>query len=218
MLRPKIVIALRAAVFLLLTLPALLSAQFVITNPGGNLGTSPLANDVLSCTNNDNQLQFRLTGSPGGVNPVFTIMLPASIDYVSGTVAVVSSNLVVTPTVGPNIGSANQPSFQVTGNFSAGDYVVVRLDRIADCDAAPGGGYQDAVSVVPSNTGAVFSNNYDVLAANLSVVASSPVNTSVGSTESVTGTITNGGNGCVEEFEFTVMDAPGLMTTSLMIG
>jgi hypothetical protein len=140
------------------------------------------------------------------------------VNYIPGTVMVVNSNLAVAPTIGVNTGTASQPTFQITGTFGAGDFIVVSLERIANCDAVPGGGKQDAISTSPGIGGPVNSNNYDVLAANLSVVASTPVTTSVGSTETVPGMITNGGNGCVTDFEFTVMDAPGVMTTSIVIG
>ena len=139
------------------------------------------------------------------------------VSYIDGTVTVVNSNLAVAPTIGPNTGTPGQPSFEITGNFAAGDFIVISLERLASCQAPPGGGNQDAVNVVPSNSGAVNSNNYDVTAANLSVVASAPVTTAVGNTETVTGVITNGGNGCVSEFEFTVMDAPGTITNSIEI-
>ncbi|TXF91151.1 hypothetical protein FUA23_02675 [Neolewinella aurantiaca] len=201
-----------------LVLPGTTFSQFVITNPGGTPGTVPRADDVVSCTDNDLRVSFRLTGSPGGTNPSFSVSLPAGVNYVDGSVTVVSSSLATAPVIGLNTGSASQPQFEVSGTFGAGDYVVISLARIANCEAIPGGGQQDAVTVTPGIGGTVSSNNYDVLAANLSVVSSAPVTTSVGSTETVTGTITNGGNGCVTEFEFTVMDAPGVMTTSIDIG
>jgi len=206
-----------AVMIFLLVLPGILSAQFVITNSNGTPGTVPRADDAISCTDGDLRTIFRLTGSPGGIDPSFSLSLPTGVNYIDGTVTVVNSNLAVAPTIGPNTGTANQPSFQITGTFDAGDFIVISLARIADCDAVPGGGKQDAVAVTPGIGGAVLSNNYDVLAANLSVTADSPVTTSVGSTETVTGVITNGGNGCVSEFEFTVMDAPGVMTNSIVI-
>ncbi len=207
-----------AVLLCLIILPGVISAQFVITNPNGSPGTVPRANDAITCTDGDLRTAFRLTGSPGGVNPSFSLSFPAGVNYIDGTVTVVNSNLAVAPTIGPNTGTVNQPTFQILGNFGAGDFIVISLARIADCDAVPGGGKQDAVTVTPGTGGAVLSNNYDVLAANLSVTASAPVTTSVGSTETVTGVITNGGNGCVSEFEFTVMDAPGVMTNSVEIG
>jgi hypothetical protein len=212
----KLTIAI-AMVLSQLLLPGLVSAQFVITDPNGAPGTVPDANDVVSCTPDNRQLVFRLSASPGGMNPSFSVALAPGVSYIDGTVTVVNSNLAVAPTIGPNTGTPGQPSFQITGNFLAGDFIVISLERFARCEATPGGGNQDAVSVVPGNSGAVNSNNYDVTAANLSVVASTPVTTSVGSTETVPGSITNGGNGCVSEFEFTVMDAPGIITNSIEI-
>lgn len=196
-------------VIFLMIFPGVASAQFVITNPGGAPGTLPRADDVVTCTDGDLALSFRLTGSPGGANPSFSTSLPTGVTYLAGSVTVVSSNLGVAPTIGANTGTDSQPVFQVNGTFGPGDFIVISLERIANCDAVPGGGKQDVVTVTPASGGSRSSNNYDVLAANLSVVASTPVTTSVGNTETVPGTITNGGNGCVTEFEFTVMDAPG---------
>jgi len=201
----------------LLLFPSVLPAQFIITDPGGSPGSMLLAEDVVTCNDADMRLTFRLTSAGVAMDPVVTISLPTGVRYVPSSVTIESSNLAVAPTVAPNSGTENQPSFQLTGMFNGGDFVVVSLARIASCDAPPGGGNQDAVTVVPGSGSATLSNNYDVLAANLSVVADAPVTTAVGNTETVAGTITNGGNGCVDEFELTVMDAPGIMTTALEV-
>ena len=214
-LREQLVVTIIMVVIFLA--PSVASAQFVITNIGGNPGTAPGADDVITCTDFDRRLRFRLTASLASSDPSVSVVLPTGVNYVAGTARVEGSNLATTPTIGPNTGTTEDPIFAITGTFRAGDFVTISLDRVATCGAEPGGGKQDEVTVSPGIGGAVNSENYDILAANLSVVAGPPLATAVGETETVSGTIVNGGNGCVEEFEFTVLDAAGLMTTSIEV-
>ncbi|MFK8165465.1 MAG: hypothetical protein AB8H12_23665 [Lewinella sp.] len=44
----------------LIVVASLLTAQFVITNPSGNPGTVSMGNDVVTCTDADMQLVFRM--------------------------------------------------------------------------------------------------------------------------------------------------------------
>ena len=194
------------------------TAQFVLTNPQGNVGSDALAADVTLCTDTQSALRFRLTASPGGQNPEISIQFPDGITYIDGSIRITGSSQAPLPTISANNGTPENPRFTITGNFASGSFVTVALDRIAGCSATEGGGNKDAIFLGPNNTTLGESNNYDVLAANITVVADDPVTTQVGQMVTVTGVITNGGNGCVRSIDFVNTDAPGLETISITIG
>ena len=204
-------------VLLFFCLFSTIKAQFIITNPAGDVGTAAVAEDVSRCTDIDASLTFRLVASPGNDDPEISIVLPSGITYIDGSVSITGTNIAPAPTISANLGTPDNPRFSIDGDFDNGDYVVITLDRIADCEAIEGGGNTDEIFLGADNVSIGVSTSYDVLAANISIVAGMPRTTQVGNTEIVTGTITNGGNGCVNEIDLVILDAPGVETVSVTI-
>ena len=206
-----------AALVAMLLLSTQLNAQFAITGAGGGVNSIPLSRDVVRCVESSDAtsgyMSFRATATASNSNPVLTVDLATGVRYVEGTIELLGSQGVPGAMIIPiNIGSDTMPSFQIIGDFDVGDFVRIRLQRVANCTSDAGGGNIDEVTV---GTSSQISTDYDIREAVLSVTADNPVTTNVGEFETVMGNITNGGNGCIDTFVLEVVNAPGLITTAL---
>nr|MBX2814633.1 hypothetical protein [Saprospiraceae bacterium] len=202
-------------------------AQIVIENgdffndPGGNIGTLPSGGDVSLCglataePPGVPELVFTVahTGPADVVDPMVSITFPTGVNYVEGSLSIIDNGDGYT--ISSISATTNMVTFMIDGTLSTGDRAQITLLRIANCEALVGGGQVDEVTVA---TVTEPSLSYEVVEAVLTVVADMPVNTFVGATENVLGTISNGGFGVVDSFLLKITDAPGDTTLSVTVG
>ncbi|MEM6771724.1 MAG: hypothetical protein AAF597_14165, partial [Bacteroidota bacterium] len=195
--------------FFVLLLPV--SAQFIIEAPDGTPATIPVADDINVCFDQGATLDFRIIATGDVTDPTLNISL-ATGRFVDGDLSVINSSGAYT--LGPNTGTPEAPAYQITGTFTAGDFVQFSLDLGSDCSAIGVNGVTHTVTV---NGTSEASNTHDALFLTLSIGNLSPESIGVGQSGTATGTITGGGNGCVNEVVFRLIDAPGATTTELRV-
>ena len=201
--------------------PAFLFAQWTITNGAGSPGGFPEAENVNVCTADPNAtLTFTLirTGPAAMIAPTVDVALATGVLYVPGSVRIVSSSgFTMPPTLSANMGTDNAPSFTITPpllTYPQGARITIEISRVGACASISQLGVVDMVSIDGVNAN---SDTYDVRSAVLTVIGDAPVTTTVGSTEMVTGTITNGGNGSIDSFLLKVNEPSGISTQSISI-
>ncbi len=212
--------------FILLVLMTIVStfsiAQYTILyNDAG--GDPLLTEDINTCQSFEEVNSARLIiVSDGADNTTITLTMPTGVSYVDGSVDAVSSvgGLDIVQTTFDPV----NPVFSITpSDLNSGDEIIFSWEREADCNAVDyqmsGGTFKDILEV-SGDGGSFLENNmnlntYDVLVAALSILGHAPVTTTIGSTESVQLEITNGGQGCVEELTFYIINDNGIETTGL---
>ncbi len=146
-----------------------------------------------------------------------TVKLPAGVEYIAGSVlktAGSGSSISITES---NISNLRKPIFNLSGITAAGD-ITFTIKRKAGCGAGAAG--KDTISVSGScgsftEDGANV-NSYNLFAPAISITAPVAISNSfINSTFSRTGTITNGGNGCLDTLRiYIVYPAAGVELTS----
>ncbi|MEM6770091.1 MAG: hypothetical protein AAF597_05855, partial [Bacteroidota bacterium] len=200
-------------IFLLLSVfPALLVGQFIIENPGGAIGTSPIAQDVNVCFPQGSTLAFRVIATADVTDPVLRVELAPGRIF-GGTIQITDAN--GTFSLGPNIGTPEEPEFQLTGDFMPGSFARIRMSVAANCGAINVNGATHTVEIGGERE---VSTTHDALFLTLSIGNLSAETIGVGQSGTVSGTIIGGGNGCAEEVVFRLYDAPGVTTTELRVG
>jgi len=191
-------------------------AQIIIENDNRDIDTQPIADDINVCFEQSDALSFSLVyGGGSNTNPMVSINLANGREYVDGT-ATITSQSGGPFTLGANTGDLTNLQFPITGTFDdPSDYVVISLNRVGSCDALGQNGLQD--EVVLSTGESEFSTTHDALFLTLSIGNLNPVTAAVGNSETLTGDIIGGGNGCVEEFVFMLIDDAGLTTTAFLV-
>lgn len=193
----------------LLNIQIVFGQSFVVNFPA--FSNAPTANPrSLTVAGESSLLQVQLdvsTSSTAGADVV--IQLPTGVEYVSGSVALVSTNANLTIT--ENGGTANAPQFKIgPNNLTAGNRIVFTIERKANCAARSyilgGGTFKDSVSAtIAGNTTTENSSSYQVVYPVFSLIQ--PANQSnavVGGNYTRTFTISNGGNGCSTSVYFSV--------------
>jgi hypothetical protein len=164
------------------------------------------------------QLGFGATCSATTV----TIKFPVGVKYIAGSVLKTTgsgSSIVIAES---NITDRRNPVFTLSGITGPGD-ITFRVKRKADC--AGGAGGKDTIAVTGS-CGTLIENapnvnSYNLLSPAVSITAPAAIsNAYINSIFSRNGTITNGGNGCLDTlFFFTVYPNAGieLMGNQLLV-
>lgn len=187
-------------------------AQFIIENSAGDLGTSPVAEDINVCFEQEDALSFRLIATEAISAPLLSIELALGREYLDGTAAIVSQSGGFL--LGPNTGTATQPQFIINGDFASGDFIEISLNRVGNCEAINQNGLTDRVSIAGSSE---VSSTHDALFLTLSISGINPVTTNVGDMLTLDGQVIGGGNGCVEALVLMVYDEPGVTTNELRV-
>lgn len=189
-----------------------------------DVGTPLSTQDINACQNLDSLNTARLIiASNAADNTSITLSLPTGVNYVAGSIATVSQmgGLSIAEA---DISDLSNPIFSVSpADLSLGNEIIFSWAREATCDAVnyqmAGGVFKDIIEV-NGDAGSLLENNlslnsYDVVVAALSILSHPAVATTIGSSENVDISITNGGQGCLEEFEFYIIDEPGMSTSNL---
>ena len=189
------------SVFLLLSMVGYAQNSFLIDFPA--FSTSPTGNPRnLTVCNGSSMLQVKLSAAMASTNgATVKIDLPDGVNYVPGTVAVVSSNAGLT-LVETNITNLNIPEFSIPqANIAIGNEIVFTIQRTADCVARTrviaGAIFQDTVSAqigttISTRVSGSYTVNYPVL--NFSQPATQ-TNAVTNQNYSRTFSVANGGNG-----------------------
>lgn len=196
--------------------------QVLYTN---SVGGPLVKQDVTACDGMSlNQARFVVTNN-GADNMTVTLGLPPGIFYEPGSISVVATSGGLT--VAENdITDRSAPVFTISpADLTIGNSVTLQWDRRngMTCDAydsaIAGGIFKDEIRVttdlgLTEEVDPVL-NTYNLLFASLSLAGAAPVTTNVGSTVTRQVTITNGGLGFLDEFNFTIENGTGTSTTSL---
>jgi hypothetical protein len=135
-----------------------------------------------------------------------TVKFPAGVEYIAGSVAKTAGSSSITITES-DITDRRKPIFILTGIITPGD-ITFTVKRRADCGSAAGG--KDTILVTGScgtlTEAAPNVNSYNLLSPAISINAPSAIaNSYINSTFSRSGTITNGGNGCLDTLHFYIV-------------
>lgn len=156
--------------------------------------------------------------SANSINNQVQISLPVGIEYQSNSVLKIGGSPGIQIQEMPS--NSNTPQFALIGsNFLAGDFIIFKLGRRANCEARTfaltGGVFKDQV-LVTGSSGTILENNpninsYNVTFPSLNLNAISPpiVNSSVGSSVNRSFTITNGAEGCLDSLVFYIIHPNG---------
>ncbi|MBP4136736.1 HYR-like domain-containing protein [Flavobacterium geliluteum] len=199
--------------------------SFLISFPNHSVAPTQNPQNLTVC-NSSSLLQVRLdvaTTATTGAN--VTLQLPVGIEYVSGSILKSDGSLGLT--IAENGGTANAPKFIVGPNaLTTGDYIVFTIEKKATCaartTALSGTIFKDVVTAtIAGETPSIgTSPAYQVFYPVFSFTQpATQINAVIGQTYSRSFTITNGGNGCTKEVNFTI-DYPsgGIKQTSLTLG
>ncbi len=133
-----------------------------------------------------------------------TVKFPAGVEYIPGSVIKTSGNGSVIAIAENNITDKRKPIFSLTGITAAGD-ITFTLKRKADCGNGASG--KDTIAVNGS-CGTVTEagtnvNTYNLFSPAVSIAAPAAISNSyVNSIYNRSGSITNGGNGCIDTLRF----------------
>ncbi len=149
------------------------------------------------------QLAFGASCTATTVN----IKFPPGVEYIAGSVlktAGSGSSIIIAES---NITVKRSPIFTLSGITSPGD-ITFTVKRRADCGSGAGG--KDTIAVTGScgtlTENAPNVNSYNLFSPAVSITAPAAIsNAYIGSTFSRTGTITNGGNGCLDTLRFYIV-------------
>jgi hypothetical protein len=152
-------------------------------------------------------LTVQLAFGAGCTATTINIKFPTGVEYIAGTVlktAGSGSNIIIAES---NITDKRSPIFTLSGITSPGD-ITFTVKRRADCGSGAGG--KDTIAVTGScgtlTENAPNVNSYNLFSPAVSITAPAAIsNAYMGSTFSRTGTITNGGNGCLDTLRFYIV-------------
>lgn len=188
-----------------------IAQSFIITFP--NFASAPTANprNLIVCQNTSElQVQMDVLAA-SSTGAAVTIQLGTGVEYVPGSVSVVSS--IGGLTISENGGTANAPQFQIGPNaLAVSNRIVFSIKRRATCasrtHALGGGTFLDTVTgTIPGQTTSTAnSSSYTVDFPDLSITpVTLPLNNAVvGGTYSREFAITNGSSICASTIYFTV--------------
>lgn len=183
------------------------------------------AQPVKVCYQNS-YLTVKITAISASTNNVVKIELPTGVQYVPSSASVLSSMPSNATVSERNINNLGKPEFNLP-NLSAGQFVVIRLARSADCSARTaainGEVFKDAV-LVSGSAGSfsetdVNTNTYGIEYAALSVSKTSAniANPALNASYDRIFTITNGG-ACTGSVYFGIANQAGISTVSVKVG
>lgn len=205
------------AFFLALFSTAFAQESFIISFPSSL--------QPITVCNDSAPLQVKLdalAASTGGAD--ITVKLATGIEYVPGSIKLISSNAGLTVT--ENGGTANAPKFKINPAIIAvGSTVTFEIGRTATCAARSfdigGGDFFDNVSAtIPgANTSTKTSAEYNLLAPVLSFTQpASQTNAVLNTSYTRTFKVTNGGNGCAKNIYINIdYPANGILAEKLEI-
>jgi hypothetical protein len=188
-----------------------LQAQVNIIDPG--LSVPPNINKCMGSTTLEATIQFTLDGT--GPVPIRPVMMDG-VKYVPGTVGLVSQS------GGLSVTESNPdpftPQFQLAvgdGTFNVGDEITISFELAANCDAMMG---SNEVILEANYGGTIYDGEIaaDVIEADLSMVVHPLRITTIGETEMVAITVSNGGLGSLDEVTFYIVES-GMTTSDLTI-
>jgi hypothetical protein len=134
-----------------------------------------------------------------------TVKFPTGVEYIPGSVIKTAGGSITIAE--SNITDKTKPIFSLNGINSPGD-ITFTVKRKADCGSGAGG--KDTIAVTGScgtlTEAAPNINSYNLLSPAISITAPVAIsNAYIGSTFARSGTITNGGNGCVDTLRFYIV-------------
>jgi Secretion system C-terminal sorting domain len=134
-----------------------------------------------------------------------TVKFPTGVEYIAGSVIkTAGGTITITES---NINDKRKPIFGLNGITAPGD-ITFTVKRKADCGSGAGG--KDTIAITGScgtlSENAPNVNSYNLLSPAVSITAPSAIsNAYINSAFSRNGTITNGGNGCLDTLRFYIV-------------
>ncbi|MEE9437796.1 MAG: hypothetical protein V3V14_02270, partial [Saprospiraceae bacterium] len=187
---------------------------------GGDLPLEP----VMACQDSVFYNSVRVSIlSDDADNLYVSLTLPDGMTYVQGSIQVLEASAGLS-IIEDDVTGPFYYDFLVTpSNLFVGDYITIQYGRQADCEAVSeqlaGTIFKDKIVFIHNNGFDLEIDadvrSYDLLVPSLSLAGEGAIVTSLGSSVMRTLTITNGGQGELDEFVFYIDDGFGTTTTQL---